>query len=51
VCHPATSTHAGLSPDELAAMDVTEGLLRISVGLEHPDDLLADIASALDTLG
>jgi cystathionine beta-lyase/cystathionine gamma-synthase len=51
VCHPATSTHAGLSPDELAAMDVMEGLLRISVGLEHPDDLLADIASALDTLG
>jgi cystathionine beta-lyase/cystathionine gamma-synthase len=47
VCHPASSTHAGLSPDELATMGVTEGLLRISVGLENTDDLIADFTSAL----
>jgi cystathionine beta-lyase/cystathionine gamma-synthase len=47
VCHPLSSTHAGLSPDDLAAMQVTEGLLRVSVGLENADDLLADLTSAL----
>ena len=47
VCHPLSSTHAGLSPDDLAAMKVTEGLLRVSVGLENADDLLADFTSAL----
>jgi cystathionine beta-lyase/cystathionine gamma-synthase len=48
VCHPMTSTHAGLSPAEAAEMGVTEGLLRISVGLEHPADLLADLLQALE---
>ncbi|MCU1504120.1 MAG: Cys/Met metabolism PLP-dependent enzyme [Ilumatobacteraceae bacterium] len=47
VCHPATSTHASLTPAEAALMGVTEGLLRISVGLEDPCDLLADFAHAL----
>ena len=50
ICHPATSTHAGLSADQLTAMDVTPGLLRISVGLEHADDLVADFTAALATL-
>jgi cystathionine beta-lyase/cystathionine gamma-synthase len=47
VCHPATTTHASLSPDEATAVGVTEGLLRISVGLEDPTDLLTDILRAL----
>lgn len=50
VCHPATSTHLGLSPTELAAVGVTEGLVRISVGLENAEDLIADITTALDSL-
>ena len=50
VCHPATSTHLGLSADALADAGVTPGLLRFSIGLENPEDLLADITSALDAL-
>jgi len=47
ICHPATTTHASLDADEAAAMGVTDGLLRISVGLEDPTDLLADLLAAL----
>ena len=47
VCHPATTTHASLTPEEAAAQGVTPGLLRVSVGLEDPADLLADLRSAL----
>ena len=47
VCHPATTTHASLTPAEAAAAGVTDGLLRISVGLEDPADLLRDIVRAL----
>lgn len=47
VCHPATSTQAGLSKDALDAMGVTQGLLRFSIGLENADDLIADITNAL----
>ena len=47
VCHPATSTHVGLSTEALATMGVTDALVRFSVGLEDPDDLCADIESAL----
>ncbi len=47
VTHPASSTHAGLTPDERAAAGITDGLVRVSVGLEHPDDLRADFAAAL----
>jgi cystathionine beta-lyase/cystathionine gamma-synthase len=49
VCHPATSTHASLSREEAELTGVTEGLLRISVGLEDPADLLRDIVQALDS--
>jgi cystathionine beta-lyase/cystathionine gamma-synthase len=49
VCHPATSTHVSLTPDEQAATGVTEGLIRLSVGLEDPDDLVDDLARALAT--
>lgn len=47
VCHPATTTHASLSADEAAAVGVTDGMLRISVGLEDPADLLRDLHRAL----
>jgi cystathionine beta-lyase/cystathionine gamma-synthase len=47
VCSPANSTHAGLTPDELAAAGIGPGLVRISVGLEHIDDLIADLDQAL----
>lgn len=50
VCHPMTSTHASLSPAEAAETGVTEGLLRISVGLEHPADVLADLLQALERI-
>jgi cystathionine beta-lyase/cystathionine gamma-synthase len=48
VCHPATSTHASLTPEEQAATGVSRGLIRMSVGLEETVDLLADIERALD---
>ncbi len=47
VCHPATTTHASLSADEQAATGVTDGLVRVSVGLEDGDDLIADFSVAL----
>lgn len=47
VCHPATTTHASLTPEEAVAVGVTDGLLRISVGLEDASDLLRDIQRAL----
>jgi O-acetylhomoserine (thiol)-lyase len=45
--HPATTTHSQLSPAEQAASGVTEGYVRLSVGLEHIDDILADLDQAL----
>ena len=47
VTHPASTTHASLLPDELAAAGITEGTIRVSLGLEHVDDLLADFHQAL----
>jgi cystathionine beta-lyase/cystathionine gamma-synthase len=47
MCHPATTTHAGLDPALQAEIGVTPGLLRLSVGLEHPDDLIGDLVGAL----
>jgi cystathionine beta-lyase/cystathionine gamma-synthase len=48
VCHPASTTHQSLTPDELAASGIGPGTIRMSVGLEHPDDLVADLAQALE---
>jgi O-succinylhomoserine sulfhydrylase len=45
--HPASTTHAKLTPEERAAVGITDGLIRISVGLEHRDDILQDILQAL----
>lgn len=47
ICHPATSTHVSLLPEDQAAIGITEGLLRISVGLEEPADVIADIVQAI----
>nr|WP_246423686.1 O-succinylhomoserine sulfhydrylase [Roseospira goensis] len=46
-CHPATTTHQRLSPDEQAAQGITPGLVRLSVGLEDHRDLIADVTQAL----
>lgn len=50
VTHPASTTHVGLTPDELAAAQIGEGTVRVSVGLEHVDDLVEDFATALDAV-
>lgn len=47
-CHPASTTHRQLSPAELATAGVSEDLVRLSVGIEHIDDIIADIEQALD---
>ncbi|MGB3726477.1 MAG: aminotransferase class I/II-fold pyridoxal phosphate-dependent enzyme [Glaciecola sp.] len=46
-CHPASTTHRQLNPEELAAVGVSEEMVRISVGIEHIDDIIADIEQAL----
>ncbi len=48
VTHPSSTTHAKLSEDERQKVDITPELIRISVGLEHIDDILADVRQALD---
>ena len=45
--HPASTTHRQLGPDELARAGVSEDMVRLSVGIEHIDDLLADLDQAL----
>ena len=47
MCHPASTTHAGLAADLQESIGVTTGLLRVSVGLEHLDDLVLDLRTAL----
>lgn len=46
--HPASTTHQQLSPAEQLAAGVTPGYIRLSVGIEHPDDIIADLRQALD---
>ncbi len=46
-CHPATTTHRQLNDDELASAGVSRDMVRISVGIEHADDILEDIDQAL----
>ena len=48
--HPASMTHSPYTPEERAASDIGEGLIRISVGLENADDIIADLRQALDKL-
>lgn len=48
ICSPAKMTHASLTAQERAELDITDDLLRLSVGIEEIDDLIADLAGALD---
>jgi O-succinylhomoserine sulfhydrylase len=48
VTHPATTTHQRLTEDERSELGISQGMLRISIGLEDPDDLKDDLAEALD---
>ncbi|MEO9296870.1 O-acetylhomoserine aminocarboxypropyltransferase/cysteine synthase family protein [Devosia alba] len=50
-CHPASTTHRQLSTEELATAGVSEDLVRISVGIEHIDDIIADVEQALAKVG
>jgi O-acetylhomoserine (thiol)-lyase len=50
-CHPATTTHRQLSPAELEKAGVSEDMVRLSIGIEHIDDILDDISQALDAAG
>jgi cystathionine beta-lyase/cystathionine gamma-synthase len=49
-CHPRTTTHSEMTPDELEGAGVGEGLVRISVGIEDWRDLARDFTDALDAL-
>ena len=46
-CHPASTTHRQLNPDELAKAGVKPDMVRLSIGIEHIDDLMADLDQAL----
>ena len=48
VTHPASTTHKQLSDEELASVGITPTLLRLSPGLEHVDDLIADLEQAFN---
>jgi O-acetylhomoserine (thiol)-lyase len=50
-CHPASTTHRQLAPEELAKAGVSEDMVRLSIGIEHLDDILADIDQALTAAG
>ena len=50
VTRPAMTSHAGVSPDDRLAMGIAESLVRCSVGLEAPEDLIEDFRQALDAV-
>src|ERR1700728_4282754 len=50
ITHPATTTHQRLTPAQRAEIGVSDGLVRLSVGLEHPDDIVEDVLSGLDAV-
>lgn len=49
--HPATTTHSQLNEEELLAAGVTPGYVRLSIGIEHPDDIISDLDQALEASG
>jgi O-acetylhomoserine (thiol)-lyase len=49
--HPASTTHSQLSPEEQLATGVTPGYIRLSIGIEHIDDIIGDLSQALDAAG
>jgi O-succinylhomoserine sulfhydrylase len=50
VTHPATTTHQRLTPEQRAELGIGDGFIRFSAGIEHPDDLVADMRAALDAV-
>ena len=50
ITHPATTTHGRLSDDEKARAGITENLIRVSVGLENPQDIIADLKKGLASI-
>jgi cystathionine beta-lyase/cystathionine gamma-synthase len=46
ILHPATSSHRGLTPEERARIGIPDGLVRLSTGIESPEDILADLEAA-----
>jgi O-succinylhomoserine sulfhydrylase len=48
VTHPATTTHQRLTPEARAELGITDGTVRFSAGLEHPDDIVGDLLTALE---
>jgi O-succinylhomoserine sulfhydrylase len=50
VTHPATTTHQRLTAPQRAELGISDGLVRVSVGLEHPDDIVEDVLAALDAV-
>ena len=50
ITHPATTTHQRLKPEQRAELGISDGLVRLSVGLEHPDDIVEDLLAALDAV-
>ena len=49
--HPASTTHSGVPTEVRKRIGVTDGLIRLSIGIEHADDLIADLAQALAKVG
>jgi methionine-gamma-lyase len=50
ICHSASTTHYAIAPEQRLAGGITDGTMRLSVGLEHVDDLIADLAQALEAV-
>ncbi|MBP7484139.1 MAG: PLP-dependent transferase, partial [Aquabacterium sp.] len=50
ITHPSSTSHGRLTEDQRLAAGITQGMIRVAVGLEHIDDLTADLARGLDTL-
>ena len=50
ICHPATMTHASVDAEKRARLGITDGLVRISVGIEDTDDIIADLDQALQKI-
>jgi O-succinylhomoserine sulfhydrylase len=50
ITHPATTTHQRLTPAQRAELGISDGLVRVSIGLEHPDDIVEDVLAALEVV-
>ena len=48
--HPATTTHSQMSPEELEQQHITPSTIRLSIGIEHIDDIIADMDQAFDKI-